>query len=133
MLKNLAIVLRAAQLYSHAAHNLISGESFFADHSFAGDVYGAMESAYDSVVERAIGTGEKLDLLAMNVSAAKLVADCKTGTVSDIFEQLLENESSLRREIESAHDGASAGTINMLDQLSDDSEVRTYKIKQRLK
>ena len=133
MLKNLATVLRAAQLYSHAAHNLVSGANFFADHAFAGDVYGAMESAYDSVVERAIGTGEKLDLLGMNVAASKMIADCKVDTVEDIFEQLLENESSLRREIEAARTGASAGTVNLLDQLSDDSEVSTYKIQQRLK
>ena len=133
MLKNLATVLRAAQLYSHAAHNLVSGSNFFADHAFSGDVYGAMESAYDSVVERAIGTGEKLDLLGMNVAASKMIVDCKVDTVEDIFEQLLENESSLRREIEAARTGASAGTVNLLDQLSDDSEVRTYKLKQRSK
>lgn len=134
MLKPIAIVLRAAQLYSHAAHNQLSGSTFFSDHAFAGDVYGAMESAYDSVVERAIGTGEKLDLLEMNVIAAKMVSDCKLDTTENIFEQLLENEASVRREIEVAKkDGASPGTINMLDQLSDDSEVRTYKIQQRSK
>ena len=134
MLKTLAIVLRAAQLYSQAAHHQLSGPSFFMDHAFAGETYDAMEAAYDSVVERAIGTGEKFDILAMNVTSAKMVSDCKLDTTDDIFEQLIENEASIRREIEVAKkDGASPGTINMLDQLADDSEVRTYKLKQRAK
>ena len=130
-LKDLAITFRAAQLYAHAAHNQLTGCSFFADHAFAGEVYGAMEDAYDSVVERAIGTGESLELLKMNCQAADMVLDCSLKDSEHIFGQLLENEISILKAIEKASKGASYGTDNLLAQLADDSEVRTYKIKQR--
>ena len=133
MLKNLATILRAAQLYTHAAHNELKGCTFFADHAFAGDTYDALETAYDSTVERAIGLGEEMNLLELGVKAANLAKDLSLDSQKDIFEQLLENEESIRDEIERAKVDASYGTDNLLAQLADDSESRTYKIKQRLK
>ena len=44
---------------------------------------------------------------------------------------LLRIEETLRAEIDAALKGASAGTQNLLQQLADDSEKRTYKIQQR--
>lgn len=133
MLKDLAIILRAAQFYTHAAHNALSGCTFFSDHEFAGDTYTALESAYDSVVERAIGTDEELDLLDIGVKAAGIVKDLSLKNCDAIFEQLIENENSIRDAIDTAKKDASFGTENMLAQFADDSEVRTYKLKQRMK
>ena len=132
MLKNIATLYRALQLYTQAAHNKVSTCAFFADHAFLGEVYEAMESAYDSLVERAIGLGEKLDLLAMNVDAAKAIEDLKLEKPEVIWSQLLENENSLLEHLEEASTKASIGTQNLLAQLADDSEARIYKIKQRI-
>ena len=54
-MKELAILLRMMQLYSHNAHNNAGGPTFFEDHKFLGKLYPQYEADYDSVVERIIG------------------------------------------------------------------------------
>jgi DNA-binding ferritin-like protein len=55
-MKDLAVHLRAMQIYAHTAHNLCARVPFFQDHAFFADTYSALEDDYDSVIERIIGT-----------------------------------------------------------------------------
>lgn len=132
MLKNLATVLRAAALYAHEAHHAISGDTFLEDHSFLGDTYAALTTAYDDVVERAIGVGEEFDLLSIQVDAADSLKNLSLKDATAIFKQILENEKTIQEEIEDAIKGTTLGTNNLLSGIADTSEVRIYKIRQRL-
>ena len=130
-LTRIITVLRAGQLYYQAAHNLAKGETFLQDHGFLGDAYEAFAGAYDSVAERAVGLGEKPDLLKINTEAAKISSGLKIEDFDGVFEQALEIEKSLLKEIENVGK-VSKGTDNLLAGLADDAEVRIYKIQQRL-
>ena len=80
-MKQLAILLRSAQLAAQNAHNGMKGETFAPDHALAGDAYGQLTEAYDSVVERGIGLGvlDETDLEEIQEEAvsamSKLPAD----------------------------------------------------------
>ena len=132
MLKNLATVLRASALYAHAAHNTISGETFLSDHEFLGDLYTALTTAYDDVVERAIGLGEEVDLLSLQVDAAESLKNLSLSDATAIFKQILENEKTIQDEISDAINGTTVGTNDLLAGIADAGEVRIYKIRQRL-
>lgn len=134
-MKNLAITLRAAQLFTHAAHNTISGCTFFSDHEFLGELYGTYEEVYDAVVERMIGLGQAIDLQEITrASCAKsLENDASKMDSTDIFVFLLSVEADIRKWAESYNADASFGSKNFLQGIADDSEMRSYKIGQRAK
>ena len=132
----LATILRAAQLYAHAAHNGAKGPTFFADHEFLGELYGTYETAYDKVIERAIGLGEPLDLAAIGRNAAAdagRYSDPLPFSQQQSLQVLMDYERKICTEIDGIYDEASTGTQNLLAQLADDSEARQYQIGQRLK
>lgn len=128
-MKKLLFVLRTGQLYLQAAHNTTKGCTFFSDHAWLGEAYDAFAAGYDAVAERAIGLGEDPDLLAINIEAAKTAAELPLG--SSVFSQALELEQSLQSVIESMGK-KTVGTDNLLAGLADASEVRGYKLKQRI-
>jgi DNA-binding ferritin-like protein len=133
-MEKIAVLLRMAQLFAHNAHNLISGPSFFADHEFLGELYPVYESGYDSVVERMIGSQMNPNLLAIQIAAIERLkvkpVDAKS---PEIFKEILKIEIELRKLIDMAQPGLSEGTKQMLGNLADDSEVRQYKLMQRIK
>ena len=45
---NLLTILRFLQFYTHNAHNLLRGPTFFQDHEFLGELYPAYEVDYDA-------------------------------------------------------------------------------------
>lgn len=126
MLTPLITLYRTAQFTAHNAHHLTKGLTFFEDHEFFGELYSTYESAYDSLVERAIGTGESVNLVEINQTAS-------LETTKDIsFDSFLTIEGEFCRWIDINSHLYSQGTQNLLAQLADDSEVRQYKIKQRM-
>lgn len=128
---NLASYLRYMQFYAHIGHNVLGGATFFQDHSFLGDLYGTYEDAYDSVIERMIGLEEPLNLIKIHKDA---VADLEIPKSYDqAFEALLECEKELCKKIEAIAPKCSQGTMNLLADMADKSEMRQYKLKQRLK
>lgn len=132
MLIELAIHFRYMQLFAHNAHNITQGQTFFEDHEFFGEIYPAYEAAYDSLVERCIGLGdENIDLVEVQKRAAAML----TGTEEDMFNTLLIGEEVTQQIVEKCfeEDDYTQGTLNLLAQLADDSEVRTYKLGQKLK
>lgn len=127
-MQQIAIQLKSLEIYTHEAHHQTSGASFFADHAALNDFYDAYGDAYDSVIERMIGLNIPVDERELNIKA---VAEMPTRT--DWFYMLLEEEAELRRLISEEYAKTTCGTQNLLSQLADDSEVRTYKLNQRTK
>lgn len=132
-MNELATVLRAAQFYAHAAHNLTSGFTFHEDHEYFGELYGAYESAYDGVIERMIGFGTEPDINAITLAAAKDIQNYKHDTPEHCYEELMDYEKQICDLVVKFNGEASLGTQNFLQGLADDSEMRQYKIGQRLK
>lgn len=134
MLSKLAADIRFMQFYAHNAHNLIKGSTFFQDHGFLGELYPKYEEIYDSLVERIIGADENIDLIKINQIAFDTM---KEAGISDdpkkIFTNLVNFEDYICIQIEELVAGYSEGTRQMLGTIADESEVRQYKMKQRLK
>lgn len=134
-MKRLLITFRAAQLFAHYGHNVVSGSSFFADHAFLGDLYDAYTESYDAIAERVIGKGAAEDLLSINITAAELAKEVGKDNPTKaqvLFKILMSIEKDICKEIDKAMESASSGTQNLLQGLADASEQRQYKIKQRL-
>lgn len=132
----LATLFRAGQFYAHAAHNFTKGPTFFEDHEFLGELYGTYEDAYDGLVERMIGTGEPFDVRVILTNAAaeaNKYADPQAFSPAVLFGVLQDFEKKFRAEIDAISDSQSIGTQNLLADLADKSEARSYKIGQRLK
>ena len=130
---NTAIILRALQLYAHNSHNLAKGKTFLEDHEFLGELYGAYEGEYDSIVERMIGLGEEPDLNDITKEAADAATANEFKDNENAFSVLLVTEKELCSSIEKDMTDASNGTQNLLQGIADNSEMRQYKLKRRLK
>lgn len=131
-----AISLRFMQLFAHNAHNLTSGTTFFQDHEFYGELYPAYEAAYDSVVERIIGSGDpdlkggKIDLVAFQRKAVDMLEKIEFSNTRG-FSALLDAEKSLCKAVEEEVKGRSQGIVQLLGDIANASEMRQYKLKQR--
>lgn len=133
-MQELAILLRACQFYAHNAHNLASGETFFEDHEYLGELYAAYESAYDGVIERIIGLGDVPDLIDLTAKATeRLKAMGESAPQEVVFAALMKAEREICAACDAASEGESSGTINFLQGLADASEMRQYKLRQRTK
>lgn len=129
----LATHLRYMQFYAHNAHNNCQGDTFFADHEELGDLYGTYTGLYDSVVERMIGLGQAIDLVKVQVDAAKMLdSEAAPTSFSAAFSGLLTCEQELCKLISEANEGASLGTQDLLQAMCNDAETRQYKFKKRL-
>lgn len=133
-MNKLAIAFRAAQLYTHSAHLLANGPTSHQDHLLFGDFYGAYEKAFDTVLERAIGLGEDVDLQGITLAAGRLAAEHSFSKFSNEtgFETVESFEQQIRKEIASLVPDYDDGTQNLLQGLADESLGRSYHIKQRL-
>lgn len=128
---NLLVLLRYLQLYTHIAHNVLGGQTFFQDHEFLGELYKGYEDDYDSVVERMIGNDVDVDLVEVQKKAVKDLENPES--YNECFETILKCEVDLCDAIEKIAPKASQGTMQMLGNIADKSEMRQYKLKQRLK
>jgi DNA-binding ferritin-like protein len=129
----LAAHLRHMQLYAHNAHNLCKGDTFFTDHPELGSLYSSYEDAYDGVVERLIGLGEAPNLIQVQKDAVVMLdSDAAPSGFNDAFSTILGYEEELCKLVDAANEGASLGTQNFVQGIADISEVRQYKLKQRL-
>lgn len=131
-MKKLATHLRCMQLYTHNAHNMCKGDTFYADHETLGELYPVYEAAYDGVVERMIGLGKEIDLASVQKEAADMCSEKGVATsFSDAFKNILECEKELCKVLDEANEGASLGTQNFVQGLADQSEMRQYQLQQR--
>jgi DNA-binding ferritin-like protein len=132
-MKNLAIVLRASQLYAHQAHNLTTGCTFFQDHAAFAEFYDGYEGAYDSVVERMIGLTGNCDITSITRGACDIIEKSKFKDARGAYAVLLATEKSICDVCAAENKKATLGTQNLLQAIADGSEMRQYKIQQRLK
>ena len=131
----IATTLRAAGNVARNCHNQVKGIAFFGDHEFFGEVYAELEGDYDAVVERCIGTGEAIDLCEVTTNAAAKSAnyDCSDMAADEMCAVLLGLEREIQAQATEANKGASLGTQNLLQGIADKSEMRVYKLRQRIK
>ena len=129
-MQDLITLLRYMQFYTHMAHNVLGGETFFQDHAFLGDLYPVYESDYDSLVERAIGSDIKINIILSNQKSASILEE--PSKYKEAFENILECENDLCHACKIVSEKASIGLQNLLADISDRSEQRQYKIKQRI-
>lgn len=131
-MKKLASALRAAQLHAHTAHNLIRGQTFFADHAYLGELYAAYEEEYDHVIERIIGLDLKAEPDVISADAADNAMGYDYVDANQIFLDCLSLEAAIRDEAERClKDDYDSGTQNMLQGICDKSLDRAYKLNQR--
>lgn len=136
MLDQLVIISRAMQLYTHNAHNIITGLTFFEDHEVLGDLYPKYEVIYDSLVERMIGLNMSIDLTESQSGAVSVIQRLSlTSDPKQCFTIILQLEEMLSKKVEEclASKPYSEGTKQMLGNIADESEARQYKLKQRIK
>lgn len=130
---NLAILFRAAQLFTHFVHNNIKGPTFFSDHSFLGDLYRTYERFYDNTIERMIGLGMNPNIADITQQAAiqsSQVMDDGDNTI--YFNRIITANKRIYEAIREEVVNASDGTQNLLQGFADVLEAVDYKIKQRL-
>lgn len=134
-MKDLAIAFRSAQLTAHAMHNLVKGCTFLANHDYLGELYGKYEDGYDAVIERMIGLGDTPNISEITKAATSKCCqyDFAGMDATDMFNALLDVEMNIRQVCASYGQNVSMGTQNLLAQFADDSEARTYKLKQLTK
>lgn len=139
-MKDLAILLRSINLYAHSAHNLCARVVFLQDHEFFNEIYSAANVAYDSVIERIIGLygEEAVPALPEQLEALhQILSQLPEKGVKEnaiYFQVLLEKQKMVCEKIEElCKSGLPQGTIQMLGNIADASEVLQYKLKQRIK
>jgi len=136
----LLIHVRAMQISTHAAHQLCSRVAFHQDHEFFGEAYAAHEDAFDGIAERIIGLfGEdSLNLQSiMQQVLAKLAQAPSVGVKENavFYQYLLAQEQAFCQMIDNyiKSKPCSEGVKQLLGDEANKSEMRQYKIKQRLK
>lgn len=135
MFKELLILTRALNLIYHHMHNVAKGQSFFSDHKALAKIYDELDSDYDNLVERRIGLTGSFDRASLSEvlqQACEIVSSMPESEMNEMFNFAMSIESEYVRELKNAEAGQSSGTVNMLQGLSDASEVRAYLISRRL-
>jgi DNA-binding ferritin-like protein len=136
MLEDLIECSRIMQLYAHAAHNLTSGPTFFQDHEFFGELYPEYESIYDSLVERSIGLfgAKSVNQVTIAQAAVDFLKKAPLNSADNMLAQILNLEKHLCSLAATVCESSNAteGVKQLVGGISDDSEVRQYKLKQRL-
>lgn len=128
---NIAALLRYMQLTAHIGHNILGGKTFLQDHAFLADLYAAYEAHYDDIIERMIGLDEEVDLVDIQKESVSGLKSPKS--YEACYKELLDCEAELCNMIEKLVKESSQGTANLIQGIADESEVRQYKLKQRLK
>lgn len=128
----LAVHLRLMNLCFHNLHQLTAGHSFFGDHKELGEFYKAMDDDYDAVVERAIGMNmpevanlkNQLHVVEAHLQVLPEIIDFGTALALEIH--LCDLCSLVDQE-------GSPGLKQLVGDIADRSEIRQYKIRQRIK
>jgi DNA-binding ferritin-like protein len=138
-MRDILVHLRAMQMFAQTAHQLVARAPFHSDHKFFGNAYEASATDYDGVAERILGLmGEdalRPQTILMEVSE-KLKMAPSTGVKENkmFYQYQLMMEQELCKKITATiAAGVSPGTEQLLGTICDNSEIRQYKIKQRIK
>lgn len=130
-MEDLITLLKTMTHYAHNMHNLTKGSTFLQDHDFLAELYANYETEYDDCVERSIGLGFPPNLQKIHIDAAQTLS--KLPHNENVWRVLLNMEKLLREEIAKITPTSSIGTQQMIGNIADKSEVRSYKLTQRSK
>lgn len=126
----LAILYRTLNLYTHHAHNLTKGDTFFEDHEFFGSLYATADDYYDQIIERFIGTeSDSVDLCEIIKQSHDLLENCDNkyfDTSMILLEEIIKHIETI-----SKSGTISVGTQNLIQGQADALEVIIYKIKRK--
>jgi DNA-binding ferritin-like protein len=138
--------IRASQLWFHGAHNLTKGVGFAGDHTtIFGQIYPALETHFDDVVEKAIGNTGMEELgcpIHITVAAAQILGQmsCLTDKSGDqIVEEaieLLQGHHDLLSDVYSNLEEAGELPLGLNDVLAaqaNEIETFLYLLQQRAK
>jgi len=131
-LLDLATIFRTLNLYSHHAHNLTCGDTFFQDHDFLKGVYELADGFYDDIIERHIGTvDDKVDLCEIIKDSYELIEKMSSDYLGTTLILLEESAKAIDEMCKGGK--LSSGTENLIQGQADQIEVLIYKLKRRLK
>lgn len=127
----LACQLRLMNLFYHNQHNLAKGIAFESDHELFLEFYEKMDDDYDDVVERSIGMGmsSPSNLALSTQHVAEKIKDVPVDKPFETAEQL---EKILCDYCKLIDKDGSIGVKQLVGEIANQSEIRQYKIKQRL-
>ena len=125
----LASLFRTIQLYAHLAHHKTKGPTFFQDHEYFSGLYTFAEDSYDSLIERAIGLGNEVDVIKATEQSVKILKEIPQ---EDFFKHSLALIETALKQCESVAKNKTLGTNNLIAGLADTLEVHVYKLKQKL-
>jgi DNA-binding ferritin-like protein len=130
-LEMLAVQFRSAQLYTHNAHHLTKGPTFFADHEFLGELYESYTEAYDQLIEIILSDSVKLNLVNVQTASASKLSEIQG---ENYFNTLIELELAVQSKVEllAAETGISQGVLNLIAGFAQDSKSRVYKLRARV-
>lgn len=135
-LLKLVVSIRAMQLYYHYCHNLTSGPTFGSDHAMFNDFYSELACQYDQVAEYTVATigVAKFDTVKISKAISMRLDKLSVEAMSPdkMFKEGLKLEKSLQEDLEEVDEKGSLGMKNLIGELAQTSDVRTYKIQQRL-
>lgn len=124
----------------HNAHHLASRIAFFSDHEALGGFYEELDGDYDSLVERTIGLiGSDMANLSLIMSGVmQKIPGCpstKAANNGDHFKYGLQMETELTMLVEAICKSPECkeSTKQLISEIGNKSEMRQYKIKQRIK
>lgn len=129
-MKDLAVILRHAQLHNHNLHHAARGYTSKQDHEIAGEFYKELEESYDTCVELTIAAGIPIHLVSVNETAAKGMKEIVNN--DDGLRYSLQLEEEIREEALSLMPTVPVALQNFLQGLSQESLHRSYHLTQRL-
>lgn len=130
------IKARAMQLYYHYCHNLVQGTAFHADHSFFESTYKTLDSNYDQLVEYFIALFSNKKFKSAEIS--ELVHEELEGlevekmTAEKMYESAIKMEIDFQKYLSAVNEKGSIGLQNTVQGIATQSDVRLYKIRQRI-
>lgn len=130
------IYARAMQLYYHYCHNLAYGTSFHQDHAFFGASYAEMEDDYDALVEYFISIHGNSSFKTSKVS--ELVheeledLDIENMECVEMYQKAIELEKKFQGYLGKINESGSMGLQNAVQGMATKSDVRLYKMRQRV-
>lgn len=138
MLKELLIKLTSLSMYYKTAHWQSKNKVYYGDHTLLDRLSCEAGSRIDQVAEKAIGTGENEDVnlpdILKGVYNEVKEESYNPDENTEFFKcaQVMEEELRQFCEDKENAEGTTCGMRNLLGDIADESEGRSYLLKQRL-
>jgi DNA-binding ferritin-like protein len=123
LLLQAATYARSMQLFYHDAHNQTQGDAFLSDHEFFGESYENMEDDYDVLAEYLVAGGQDIQNIKRSI---------ESWDGKDFLQNAVKIEEDFRELLGRLDAVSPLGLQNALGDMVQKSDVRSYKMQQRL-